>query len=80
MKELRSLLEDLGHENVRTYLQRGNALFQSRYSASKRLAVEIEDTLSQAFDLKISVTLRSRPETGTCRLTHSDDHGSRKSA
>jgi uncharacterized protein (DUF1697 family) len=62
MKELRRTFEDLGLENVRTYLQSGNVIFESRSSTPKRLADEIEDALAQAFGLKISVLLRTRPE------------------
>jgi uncharacterized protein (DUF1697 family) len=61
MKELRRTFENLGLENVRTYLQSGNVIFESR-STAKRLAAEIEDAISEAFGLKISVVLRTRPE------------------
>lgn len=46
MKELVVLIEDLGAKNVRTYIQSGNAVFQSEkmdsLQISKRLAAEIK--------------------------------------
>jgi uncharacterized protein (DUF1697 family) len=62
MSDLRALFEDLGHEDVRTYLQSGNVVFKGRSSAPKRLAAEIEDAISKAFDFKISVIFRTDRE------------------
>ena len=62
MKELRGLFEDLDHEDVRTYLQSGNVVFEGRSSSSKKLAGEAERAISEAFGVDISVILRTRPE------------------
>jgi uncharacterized protein (DUF1697 family) len=62
MKELRALVEGLGHEDVRTYLQSGNVVFESRSSTAKKLAAEIEDAVAKAFDLSVSVVMRTHPE------------------
>lgn len=62
MGELRSLVEHLGHENVRTYLQSGNVIFESRTSDPKKIAAELERTISKSFNLKVSVLMRSYPE------------------
>lgn len=62
MRDLRALLEDLGYENVRTYLQSGNVLLDGRSATSRKLATEIEDAISNAFDLTIPVIVRTQRE------------------
>lgn len=62
MKELRLVVEDMGHEDVRTYLQSGNVVFESRSRASKKLATEVEDAISETFGLEISVIMRTQGE------------------
>lgn len=62
MKELRSLFEELGHENVHTYLQSGNVVFEGRSSTSKKLSAEIEAAIAKSFNLKVSVIVRTRRE------------------
>ena len=59
MKELRSVVEGLGHEGVRTYLQSGNVVFTSRSSTPRRIAGDLEAALADAFGLDISVILRT---------------------
>jgi uncharacterized protein (DUF1697 family) len=61
MKDLRSLCKDLGHEDVRTYVQSGNVIFASRSSASK-IAADMENAISETFGIKPSVLLRTRRE------------------
>lgn len=62
MKELRALFEDLGHGDVRTYLQSGNVVFEGQASTPKEIAADIEGALSKAFDVRISVVIRTRRE------------------
>jgi uncharacterized protein (DUF1697 family) len=62
MKELRALFEELGHEDVRTYLQSGNVVFEGRSSTSRKLAAEIESAIAKSFDLTVSVIVRTRRE------------------
>ncbi len=50
MADLRSCLEDLGYENVQTYIASGNVLFDSTEAAST-LRKEIETALPKAFKL-----------------------------
>jgi uncharacterized protein (DUF1697 family) len=59
MRDLRTLFEGLGHENVRTYLQSGNVVFMNRASDQKKLAAEIEHAISNAFDLDVTVVIRT---------------------
>jgi uncharacterized protein (DUF1697 family) len=62
MPQLRLVFEDLGHEGVRTYVQSGNVVFESRSSAPKKVATDIEHAISETFDLSISVLIRTRRE------------------
>lgn len=41
MKDLRDVLEGLGHQAVRTYLQSGNVVFQSKNGDGRKLARDI---------------------------------------
>lgn len=56
------MFEELGHEDVRTYLQSGNVVFEGRSSTSKKIAAEIEAAISKSFDLTVSVIVRTRRE------------------
>ncbi|MGH2774155.1 MAG: DUF1697 domain-containing protein [Actinomycetota bacterium] len=62
MRELRTLFEDLGYGNVRTYLQSGNVLFDGQSATSRKLIAEIEVAISKAFDLTIPVMVRTQRE------------------
>lgn len=61
MRGLRELFERLGHKNVKTYLQSGNVVFTAK-SPAKKISAEIEDAISEAFELRISVILRAQGE------------------
>jgi uncharacterized protein (DUF1697 family) len=64
MAELRKLLEDLGFENVSTYIASGNVFLDSDLSASK-VAAKIEAALPKAFKLDaelIKVAVLTRDE------------------
>jgi uncharacterized protein (DUF1697 family) len=50
MKELKALLEELGLEDVSTYIQSGNAIFRSSLAA-KTIARKIEAELTETFKL-----------------------------
>lgn len=60
MPDLRAVFEDIGYENVRTYLQSGNVVFESR--SSEGLAAELEAAVSRTFGLSISIMIRTRRE------------------
>lgn len=53
MKDLTALLEGLGHTEVKTYLNSGNATFESPKRSAKQLAQEVEDALRK--DLRLDV-------------------------
>ncbi|MCX5193680.1 DUF1697 domain-containing protein [Streptomyces sp. NBC_00249] len=53
MAELRSVMEGLGHEAVRTYLQSGNAVFTSPGTDPDALARELETAVEAHFGFRV---------------------------
>jgi uncharacterized protein (DUF1697 family) len=66
MADLRALLTDLGHEDVSTLLQSGNAVFttpaEKARSEAGRLAAQIEAALDTELGLSSKVLLRTHAE------------------
>jgi uncharacterized protein (DUF1697 family) len=58
MKDLKQLLEDLGHGDVKTYLNSGNATFTSSKRSAKALADEIEKALRSKLGLNVRACVR----------------------
>ncbi|WP_137992615.1 DUF1697 domain-containing protein [Streptomyces vilmorinianum] len=60
MAELRSLLEELGHRNVRTYLQSGNVVFTTDADepADEELAAALEDAVEKHFGFRVDCLVR----------------------
>ncbi|MEW1695920.1 DUF1697 domain-containing protein [Streptomyces sp. NPDC091278] len=65
MADLRSCLEGLGHRDVRTYLQSGNAVFttaapaaSSAAASDEALASEIEDAVEHRFGFRVDCLVR----------------------
>ncbi len=54
MAELRSLLEGLGHGDVQTYLQSGNAVFSSAQKDPEALARELEKAIEDHFGFRVA--------------------------
>jgi len=59
MPSLKASLEDLGHEDVVTYIQSGNVVFRS---ASKDPAKEIEERIAEDFGVPVTVIIRTPAE------------------
>jgi uncharacterized protein (DUF1697 family) len=59
MAELKSLYEDLGFENVRTYVQSGNVVFDSPEREAGKLTVQIEKLIEKTFGFFVPVLIRS---------------------
>jgi uncharacterized protein (DUF1697 family) len=59
MPALRTLLTDMGHADVQTYLQSGNAVFATDETAAERVAADIEERLATALGITTEVILRS---------------------
>jgi uncharacterized protein (DUF1697 family) len=61
MQDLKALFEDQGHDQVVTYIQSGNVVFDATGKAAT-LAQELSAAIEQAFGLKTPVVLRTRAE------------------
>ncbi|MFF8277258.1 DUF1697 domain-containing protein [Streptomyces lateritius] len=63
MAELRSLLADLGHRDVRTYLQSGNAVFTTddEAPAEEERTAAVENALEKRFGFRVDCLVRSAP-------------------
>jgi uncharacterized protein (DUF1697 family) len=59
MKDLKALLEGLGHTEVKTYLNSGNATFESPSRSAKKLADEVEAALRKELGLDVRACVRS---------------------
>ena len=59
MADLKGLLEGLGHRDVRTYLNSGNATFTSSRRSAAALATQIEKALRKELSLDVRATLRT---------------------
>lgn len=62
MKDLKALLERLGHTEVKTYLNSGNATFASSKRSAKKLADEVEQALRTQLDLDVRACVRKDTE------------------
>ena len=62
MKELRALLENLGFENARTYIQSGNCIFQSDRDDTSSFSEEIAGAIMAKLDFKPSVLILNKSD------------------
>ncbi|QKW03384.1 DUF1697 domain-containing protein [Streptomyces sp. NA02536] len=58
MAELRTLLEGLGHDGVRTHLQSGQAVFASGHGDEESLAAELAAAVERHFGFAVDVIVR----------------------
>lgn len=61
MADLRAMLEKIGCTDVRTYVQSGNAVFDTELEAAQ-LTAAIEEALARAMGRPIATTLRTHAE------------------
>jgi uncharacterized protein (DUF1697 family) len=61
MPALREALEDIGYDDVRSYVQSGNVVLSSR-RRPKRVAADVQDVIAERFGLSIDVVVRTRDE------------------
>ncbi len=59
METLREVCSSLGFENVKTYINSGNVIFETRKTENKKLAAKIESAIEKEFSLSIKVIVRS---------------------
>ncbi len=62
METLREILSAQGFENVKTYINSGNVIFETAKTDDKKLAAKIETAIETGFGLKIKVMARSLAE------------------
>lgn len=62
MADLRKVVEGLGYENVRTYINSGNALFRTSDRSRDSIAAEIRSALSEFAGRDIAVVVRSKSD------------------
>ncbi|GAA5011804.1 DUF1697 domain-containing protein [Streptomyces siamensis] len=58
MAELRTLMEGLGHGDVRTYLQSGNVVFSSDRGDEESLAAQLAEAVEKHFGFTVGVLVR----------------------
>ncbi len=62
METLREMFYSLGFENVKSYINSGNVIFETRKTDDKKLAAKIESAIEKEFNLKIKVMVRTIAE------------------
>ena len=65
MDDLRALFESIGYEDVRTYIQSGNVVFETAGTDEGALREEIHDAIAEEFGYDVSVMIRTREELAT---------------
>ncbi|RZU23934.1 DUF1697 domain-containing protein [Streptomyces sp. BK239] len=58
MADLRALMEDLGHDDVRTYLQSGQAVFSNAHGDEDGLAAQLARAVEERFGFAVDVIVR----------------------
>ncbi|MGW0421806.1 DUF1697 domain-containing protein [Streptomyces sp. NPDC003015] len=58
MADLRTLMQDLGHSGVRSYLQSGQAVFTADHGDEDSLAAELTDAIEKRFGFTVDVIVR----------------------
>ena len=62
METLREKCGEIGFENVKTYINSGNVIFETTKTDGRQLAEQIEQAIESAFSVKIRVMVRSVAE------------------
>jgi uncharacterized protein (DUF1697 family) len=62
METLREVCSALGFENVKTYINSGNVIFETRKTDDQKLAAKIEKAIEKEFGLQIKTIVRSIDE------------------
>ena len=66
MGDLRTLFNKLEYDNIRTYIQTGNIIFDSpKEEDNSTLAHRIEDTILDTYGFEVPVMIRTAEELGT---------------
>jgi uncharacterized protein (DUF1697 family) len=58
METLRQIITDAGFDNVKTYIQSGNLVFNSKQTDAGKLISQLEDLIEKTFGFRTEVILR----------------------
>jgi uncharacterized protein (DUF1697 family) len=64
MDQLRKAFQELGYEDVATYVQSGNVVFRTPAKISESLGKKIEEMLLRQFSMSVPVIVRTAKEVG----------------
>ncbi|MFC3750103.1 DUF1697 domain-containing protein [Paenibacillus sp. GCM10012306] len=62
MQDLKAMFQSLGYENVRTYIQSGNVVFESSETSYSAVGKDIEQQIETVFGFEVSVIIRTQEE------------------
>lgn len=62
METLREVFSTLGFENVKTYINSGNIIFETKKTEGNKLAQKIEKAIEKEFSLSLKVMVRTMAE------------------
>jgi uncharacterized protein (DUF1697 family) len=62
MKLLKGVFENIGFKNVRTYIQSGNVIFQSKETKNKKLEMIISEGLFKSFGFEVPLVILKKNE------------------
>jgi len=62
MERLREIVAALGFENVKTYVNSGNVIFETKKTGDKKLAAAVHEVIKKELGMDISVMVRSVDE------------------
>jgi uncharacterized protein (DUF1697 family) len=62
MDDLRALVESLGYDDVRTYIQSGNVVFETAETDEGTLRDDIHDAIAEEFGYDVPVMIRTQSE------------------
>lgn len=62
MADLKALYESLGFQDVLTYIQSGNVIFDSEIQDKSELKTMVEAAIREAYGFQVPVQVRTRPE------------------
>jgi uncharacterized protein (DUF1697 family) len=62
MADLRTIVEGLGHADVRTYIQSGNVVFRTRSRSTSSVATALQEAISAGTSVRTTVVVRTAEE------------------
>lgn len=62
MSELKSLFENLGFQNVKTYIQSGNVIFSSKDDSKQKLETKISSGIKKNFGFDVTILILNKEE------------------